>query len=426
MAFLRSLAPITALVALVACGARSSLLDESTGDAGGAGGSDASSTSTSSTGTGGSGGGLPEAKLALGSYHSCWQSRSDLLLCWGGNLDGQLGIGSTQGSTKPVRAELPAGTITAVSSGFHHVCAALWDGTVWCWGNNVEGQCGVEEPSVVLSPQQVPMPVDPGEFGVISLAAGEYHTCAGLSDGRVVCWGSNTQGQLGLGRFGGFRIPPTVVTELEGFPSLSAGDFFTCGLQVNGGAVRCTGQNHRGQLGDGSGVDSATPVAIEMSPPIQWIDAGGFGVVARPQPVGEVALWGWGDAVLLGAGLPESVLAPAPLQITAGWILASHTAGLAHSCAVANLDGTARSYEAFCWGDNGNGQLGDGSLASASFPVAVVGLPDRPAAIEAGGLHTCAVTVEGKAYCWGDNQQGQLGNGLVGGQELEAVPVVTE
>ncbi|MBL8743324.1 MAG: hypothetical protein JNK04_19570, partial [Myxococcales bacterium] len=295
-----------------------------------------------------------------------------------------------------------------------------------CWGLNIDGQCGVEESALVLTPTRVPLPVDVGEWGITALAAGEYHTCAGLSDGRVLCWGDNSSGQLGIGEIGGFHVPPTLAPGFETFTALTAGDFFTCGSAQSGGAVRCVGQNFKGQLGNGGDTDSGTPVPIDEAPAMAAVDAGGFGVIAMPQQSDGVALWGWGEGVLLGGVQPDSVSSPTPLQISAGWAMGRFSAGLVHVCAVASQDGTGVSYDTLCWGANGSGQLGNGSTNQSAVPVGVVGLPgdDRVVSIAAGGLHTCAVTEQARAYCWGSNSAGQIGNGVVGGESLTAALVM--
>jgi alpha-tubulin suppressor-like RCC1 family protein len=400
---------------LSACGTRTELLDaratETPGDSGtggtsGAGGTGGTSGAAGSPDAGGPG--YSQTQLALGSYHTCSVRYDGRVVCWGGNQQGQLGDGTNEARTTPVRVPLPAAAVQALTAGFRHTCAALVTGEVYCWGENTDGQVSPDGESIVTSPVRVPID-GLGFASVNGLAAGEYHTCAALADGRLICWGSNRQGQLGIGPSTA-DAPPREVPLPGPASQVSAGDFFTCAIVNAEGknGVWCFGQNHYGQLGDGTNEDSSSPVRALLDDSVQWIDAGGFFVIASLQGEGYPPLYGWGENGSGQLGPDVGGATSVPTKITPSWNLVDWSAGLSHACAVRWHD--EPPWETLCWGTNGQGQLGDGTLTSRAEPRAVKG-DFEALVVEAGLLHTCAESLEGGAYCWGSNEFGQLGDG---------------
>lgn len=377
------------------CGARTDLLEEAT-DAGGAAGAG---------GDAGTGGFYSQTALALGSYHTCSVRFDGRVLCWGGNQQGQLGDGTTEARTSPVRVPLPAASVVALAAGFRHTCAALTTGEVYCWGENIDGQVSPAGDPIVTTPTRVPIE-GVGLHGVNGLAAGEYHTCAALADGRIVCWGSHRQGQLGIG-LGSFESGPATVPLPAAALQVTAGDFFTCALLLEDRSVWCFGQNHYGQLGDGTNVDSSVPVRARVERKVQRVDAGGFFALASLEGVGYPPLMGWGEngSGQLGPNVGEEVAVPT--EVTPSWNSVHWSAGLSHSCAILWHEGPS---ETVCWGTNGHGQLGDGTEESRPESRPIKAGIDA-FLVEAGLLHTCAESLTGETYCWGSNEQGQLGDG---------------
>ncbi len=256
-------------------------------------------------------------------------------------------------------------TASAITAGFQHTCAMV-EGKAWCWGNNASGQLGNKESG---TDSNLPVAVSTLGSGVTAISAAG-HTCAVLSTGAAQCWGFGGDGRLGSGDTDDSSTPIAVNTLDSDVTAISAGGSYTCA--IHGGAAQCWGSNQFGQLGK-EFVGSSTTELLSQS--------------TIPVPV---------------TGLENNVNAI--------------SAGGSHTCAIHN--GVAK-----CWGSNGNGKLGDGTVTTfdASFnivddnnrktPVPVMGLDsDVNAIISAGISHTCAI-VEGKAWCWGDNSLGQLGNG---------------
>ena len=193
--------------------------------------------------------------------------------------------------------------------------------------------------------------------------AGGAHTCALTAiPGAAYCWGRGESGQLGVpppsttcvtdaGPYSCSMVPVPVGGGLT-FETLAGGGAHTCALTIDGAAY-CWGNNAYGQLGDGSTTNRNVPV-----------------------------------------------------QVAGGLTFASIDAGASHTCALTSAGNT------YCWGRNNRGQLGNGTTNGSTVPVAVTGSLTFQL-VAAGGFsigHTCALTNQ-HAYCWGDNERGQLGNG---------------
>jgi alpha-tubulin suppressor-like RCC1 family protein len=251
----------------------------------------------------------------------------------------------------------------------------------------------------------------------VSLAAGSVHTCALSTAGAAYCWGYNARGSVGDGT----TVPRTTPVPVAGsltFASLVAGDQQTCGLTPLGKAY-CWGADSSGVLGNGTHsppADQLTPVAVSFSGTFVRLAAGLYHTCGLA-PSGEAYCWGNNSSGQLGDGTLTSRSVPGPVSSTL--LFVSLTAGERHTC------GVTTTGQAWCWGEDVDGQLGDDSLftgAPHSTPVPVSG-GFTWAAIQAGQFHTCGRTTGNIAYCWGRNTDGQLGDGTTV-QRRAPVPVV--
>ena len=206
---------------------------------------------------------------AAGCLHSLALKGDGTALAWGFNSTGQLGDGTSTNRTTPV-AVTGLGNVAALAAGCAHSVALKKDGTVWAWGFNLEGQLGVSTGAIM---QRTPVQI-PGLAGITAIAAGNDHTLALGSDGRVWSWGKNDKGQLGDGTMTN-RAAPTVVNGLGVISDVSAGQNFSLVLAATG-EVSGWGQNDYGQLGSGSNQSSAVPVTTRNS------DGSVFRVAAAP------------------------------------------------------------------------------------------------------------------------------------------------
>ena len=203
------------------------------------------------------------------------------------------------------------------------------------------------------------------------VSVGGVHACGVLASGAVQCWGGNDQGQLGNGTVTASTAPSTVVG-ITSAVAVAAGNTHTCAL-ITGGTVRCWGQGGNGQLGDGQSGDPGTqlrltPVTVSGINDATAIAAGGFHTCAIVTN-GAVKCWGDDGAGQLGDGTPgDRSLLPTPVSGLTGAVALG--AGEFSTCAL------LASHAVKCWGHNGFGQLGDGTMTDRSTPVSVAGLPD--------------------------------------------------
>jgi alpha-tubulin suppressor-like RCC1 family protein len=334
--------------------------------------------------------------LAVGGNFACALPGDGTVRCWGDDSAGQLGNGqvlapgpsagagatlatviSGAGSTAPLTG------VVGIAAGFDHACALLADTSVRCWGDNavvVGGQLGplarsggeLGDGTTENRPAPVTVVEGPGQTaplsGVKALSAANGYTCAVLQDGSAKCWGEAPQ----RASLAPVAVLADAAHPLTGIVGISAGDRHACAL-LTGGSVVCWGADESGQLGDqGSAAKSAMPVKVTI--------AGG----PPTFPLGGV------DAVTVGHNID----------------LNENGISVGHSCA---LDATGG---VLCWGTNGDGQLGDGSIGFAGgdgrpFAAPVIAAPGSGdslsgvAAIAAGNAFTCALMTDGGVKCWG-------------------------
>lgn len=204
--------------------------------------------------------------ISVGSGHACALLMNGSVSCWGDNYSGQLGNGGGASAVVSVKVNLSS-EATAISSGMGHTCALLVDHTISCWGRNDHGQVGCSRNECGVGP---PNPVRvAGLLGVLSVAAGDLHTCAVLQDNTAKCWGRNAVGELGDGTFdveteSYYSVHPTPVTvKMSGIGVISGGGYHTCALLLNT-SIACWGGSWRGQTGSGRTDDRIpSPVLVK-------------------------------------------------------------------------------------------------------------------------------------------------------------------
>ena len=354
-------------------------------------------------------------QISAGLSHTCVVVNGGAK-CWGRNIVGQLGDGTTSLRTKPVDVAGLTSGVSMVTTGDGHSCALTTAGGVKCWGRDTYGQLG--NGSNTSSP--TPVDVVGLTSGVASISAGASHTCAVTTAGGVKCWGRNFNGQLGNGSIANSSTPVDVAGLASGVAMVSAGGTYTCAVTTAGGA-KCWGDNHFGQLGNASNSDTLAPVDVfGMSSGVSAISAGNGQTCALKIATGATSpgakCWGSGGVGQLGNNaLADSNVPSGVATLAAG--VDGIEAGDSHTCAHKTNGGIR------CWGYNATGQLGDGGTGNESKPVAVAGLANGMTAVSAGGGHTCVITGEGAVKCWGDNFYGQLGDGTRN-QALMPVDVV--
>ncbi len=346
--------------------------------------------------------------IAVGGAHTCALTEPGGVLCWGSNWDGQLGDGTKERRSAPVRVRGLDKGVKAIAAGDSHTCALTEQGGVLCWGGNEYGQLG----DGTKEHRSAPVPVRGLDKGVKAIAAGGYYTCALTEPGGVLCWGSNRVGQLGDGTKE-HRSAPVPVRGLDkGVKAIATGGAHTCALTEPGG-VLCWGSNWSGQLGDGTKERRSVPVRVRgLDKGVKAIAAGGAHTCALTEQ-GGVLCWGRNERGQLGDGTKEDRSAPVPVRGLDNGVKAIAVVG-SRTCALTEQGGV------LCWGDNWAGQLGDGTKEHRSAPVPVRGLDKGVKAIAVGSSYTCALTEQSGVLCWGNNWYGQLGDGTT---ENRSAPV---
>src|SRR5580658_10971666 len=449
----------------------------------------------------------PVTEVSIGGLFSCAIS-SQGTYCVGNNTSGQLGNGSTTSSTSPVQVT-GGSSYSEIDAGFNHSCALTTANAAYCWGDDTYGEDGN---STITTPQKTPVAVTTS--GALSgktlaqISSGNEHTCALSTAGAAYCWGDDTYGELGNSATnsvaGTYDAPAAVTTSgaLSGktLSQISAGNGFTCALDSTGAAY-CWGNNASGQLGNGTTTSSNVALAIVAGAPtgvtafpaaasviVYWVAPASFGIAgsassytataspggatctstsaltctitgltngttytitvvtntsvsnSSPSTAATVTPWPplatiatgsassctiysgnaycWGDDTYGELGNNTTTTTPqlSPQAVYTGGVLAGVTltqiaAGTNFTCALSSAGAV------YCWGLGTSGQLGDSASVSSNVPVAVTATSGTPlyhvtvTQINAGTASMCALSSAGAAYCWGLGTSGQLGNG---------------
>ncbi len=332
-------------------------------------------------------------QLSLGEKHTCVILTDGHLWCWGANQWNQLLPGTAAEQLSPI--ESPHFTDwRQVQNGEGHICGIRADGSMWCWGRGLEGQLGQGDGLSHIVPARVGTDVD-----WVLLATGRPHNCGSRMDGSVWCWGNDSHGQMGQGTTGGATRSPIRVGTDTDWIDVQARWLHNCALKSDG-ELWCWGLGRNGELGNG--VEMDTGVLQSPTPGQRWrvLGPGAFHTCAIRQ---DDTLWCWGAnwSGQTGDGSTISpVLAPQQVGTDADW--RDVKSGRGHTCAIRN-NGTL-----WCWGANGNDQLGIGSAGGQSSPVQV-GTETDWRMVFGGENFTCGLRTD--LWCWGLNDQGQLGLG---------------
>jgi alpha-tubulin suppressor-like RCC1 family protein len=343
---------------------------------------------------------VPPATVSVGIGFGCAILRDGAVECWGTNDQSRAGA-----SGPPTVTPLPVSASGAVSiaSGVAHSCVLTADSEVACWGGNDSGALGSGTRELSSTFERVAMP-EAFRGRVVKVESGKYFSCALSSLGEVTCWGSNSNGKLGLpGVTDNLPAPIDVVALPSPAVDIELGSHFVCAL-LGDGTLSCWGSNSLGNFGNGENLDLDAP-----SPPIAWPFAikrlaAGFGHVCALGEGGEVYCSGYNDDGQLGDGSTRSRNTPEPI-VGIGTGVDDIVAEGAGSCALAR--GVV-----YCWGSNSSGQLGIGER-DVRFRVSpeAVSLPQLAVFVEMSDRTTCAGLVDGSLMCWGSGEDYGLGLG---------------
>lgn len=351
------------------------------------------------------------AQMALAGAFSCALVANGSAECWGDNEFSQLGDGVNGGDRDAPVAVYGLAGFAQVAVGWPHACAVLTSGQLDCWGENVLGGIG----DGTTEPKEAPVEV-PGLSPVVQVSAGQLDTCAVLATGRVYCWGGGyfEVGQLGNGS-SGTSPSPVEVKGITTATQVATSTYGSCAL-LSSGHVDCWGGGLGGSLGNGTH-DQPSNVPVEVRNLTDAVQiAAGEEHFCAVLATGRVDCWGGNVNGQLGNGTDRLSDVPAEVQGLAD--ATEVTAGYGHTCALLSTG------HVDCWGRNANGQLGDGTtigpkmcpeswVACSEVPLEVPGLTTARK-VAAGGNDSCALMSGGRVTCWGGNDSGQIGDDTFG------------
>ena len=361
-----------------------------------------------------------------GDSHSLAVSATGRVYAWGNNSNNELGDGTTTIRRTPTLISFTGlqdgETIQKVSAGQLHSLAVTTNGRVYAWGNNSQGQVGDGSTTHRSSPTLINFSGLLSGETIQTVVAGLLHSLAVTTTGRVYAWGNGSSGQIGDGSNTN-RSSPTLIT----FSGLLSGETIQ---QVSGGAyhsisvttsgrVYAWGNGSQGRLGDGSNTNRSSPTLISLTglqagETVQKVLAGSYHSLALTTN-SRVYTWGSAGYGQLGNGTFVNRNSPRVIAFTGlqgAETIQDITKGNDHFLVVTS---TGRL---FAWGRNGDGQLGNGSTnngISSPTLVSVSGLQSGETIqhVGAGAYHSFAVTTTGRLFVWGNNGSGQLGDGTI-------------
>jgi alpha-tubulin suppressor-like RCC1 family protein len=331
--------------------------------------------------------------VSVGSTHACAIKTDRRLFCWGRNNHAQIGNGERTNAYIPTQ-EASAGTDwVTVSAGDEYTCGVRANGSLFCWGSNgwrLGDGTGAERTS--------PTEVATAARDWIGVDAGWRGTCGVKSDGRIFCWGPDRS--LTLDDVATTSPGKLVqVSDGDGFTSVVVGGTHACGTTKERGLI-CWGRQSL-PLGHGAERPRLSPSEV-VTAANDWksVTAGGGHACAVKN---DGRLFCWGSAIL---GVESGLSRHQPVQEGTGasdW--ASVSTSASHTCAI-KTDGRL-----YCWGFNTMGEVGDGTTEMRRTPTQESSASSDWMAVATGGGQSCAIKVDGRLYCWGRNERGQVGDG---------------
>jgi alpha-tubulin suppressor-like RCC1 family protein len=293
--------------------------------------------------------------------------------------------------------------LVTVSVGPTVVCGVDAEGIGWCWGDGKDALNAQDQNQAHVEP--LPLAVS---TPLVDVQVGSFHACALAADGGILCWGAGDL--IGSGAPLALVIQPWAVTSPVRFQQVSVGFAHTCGLDGDG-QIWCWGYNYFGQLGDASFTRQTAPTRVVF--PARFVEVVAAGqVTCGLDDAGQAWCWGQNGTGQLGDGRTDHAscggydCSPEPVAVAGGHRFTSLAGSRhVHLCALDDVG------QAWCWGSNSAGQIGDGTTEDRWFPTAVTG-DHRFVQVSAGVGRTTAIDEDGVAWSWGS---GSPGDGTVDG-----------
>ena len=318
---------------------------------------------------------------------------------WGSIFGAFLGDGSTSIRTTPMSVRGTVRTFCTIFAAATHTISIDRNGRVWSWGDNSYAQLGDNSTTV----RQTPVSIAGAVKTFCKIATGDFRTLGIDKNGRVWGWGNGYAGAIGAGNTNNSNTPISIAGATKTFCHISSGQYFSLGIDKNGRAW-AWGDNPFGQLGDNSVTQRCTPVSVAgTTKTFCKIDGGNNHSLAIDR-YGRVWGWGFGGNGRLGNNSTLSVRTPVSV-LGATKTFCEISGGVGHSL------GIDRYGRAWAWGAGTGGALGIVSTGDRTTPVSVLGAVKTFCKIAAGQSFSVAIDKNGRAWGWGVNSSGQLGDG---------------
>ena len=366
--------------------------------------------------------------VSAGFNHALALLGDGTIWSWGYNAQGQLGLGHTMDMSRPQKIG-KSDNFVAVSAGLYHSLALASDGTLYAWGHNGQGQLGIgtatnanaltpqgmsvsviENPTVIdPDPSTVPTPTEGVtelelDGGIVAISAGYYHSMVLTDQGSVYTWGDNSYGGTGLGAGAGYQARPQKAALPEAAKAIAGGYSSSAVIGVSG-TVYTTGYNGYGDLGLGNLTNRNTFQAVTLPGPAAQISNDGYHMIALLEN-GDVYTWGKNDMGEVGNGASAHVSNPynVAVPLDPGDHIVSVNAGYEHTSVL-----TAAG-KLYCWGNQLNGRLGNG--VTTGYQRSPIYIRDGVGSITDGGGYQYQMVIleDGSAWAAGRDQWGKMGN----------------
>src|SRR3989339_839109 len=401
-----------------------------------------------------------EGSISAGNYHTCGIRANDSrVLCWGSGLWGKLGDGSTTNHSEP-NLTTDNSSYTKIYVGYYHTCGIRAnDSRVLCWGDSQYGQLGDGQNTTDYSNPRVTTDSSP----YISISAGYLHTCGiRANDSRVLCWGDSANGKLGDGQVTIDRFEPYPTTDTSAYAQVETTYDHTCGIRANDSRALCWGDNSNGNLGTGNYNPHTSPYLTTDTSPYgrgfssseeilvsilgnAYINAGqNWSLGCRSYDFTDYS--SWMNSSILTINFPPVIQTVKTNSTTnksneniKGYCNATDTdgndliynytwyngstayingtlfkegtisAGYGHSCGI-----RANDSRVLCWGAGSNGRQGDGQVTDNLIPTLTTDISAYSSVSAGGYFHTCGIRAnDSRVLCWGDSAYGQIGDGQI-------------
>jgi alpha-tubulin suppressor-like RCC1 family protein len=341
-------------------------------------------------------------EVSISNFNACAAANTGDAYCWGRGYFGALGVGSGDYTSRLKPTKVSGGiSWLHVGAGGDVTCGLATTHRVYCWGASGDYATGISAPSDPAVPQVID-----GSYLFSALAVGwDMGACGITTTTLPICWGLNSWGQVGTGS-ASVGEPPSVVAGQLTFAAIGRDIFNSCGITADG-TTYCWGSNLDGGLGVAdstlgqscngqkcSPVPLAVPGATGMAPASLSV---GQNHICALKPDGSAYCWGNGG-VDNGQASPAEAM-PTSLRFR------QFVTGNSLYCGIATDDTT------YCWGGNAYGQTGSGSFSGSLTDPTPITLGVKLVQLDAGIGEVCGVAANGRAYCWGGNLEGQLGDG---------------